>query len=560
MAAFGGFKNCGLARYARYRQPIEDRAPEIGAEQSRTLTDKGPRLVIDSHPSTTLKSPQLRAPLRPSDVSVPQVATYGPHSSTCAAQDKSRPVPTAGSMLMTVRSRALLPLIVLSACTGERRDAVLRWTSADSVRGDAILAPLIAGHEFMGAVALVRSGKVVYARGAGKANVAAGADLTPTTPADGGSLTKTPTAAAVCTLVHEGRIAIDTPVTAYVAVYPYERTTVRQLISQTNGLPPAYEVFDPYFGPESLRTTAALLTTVRRAMPQPLFPPGTRFEFSNLGFDAAALVVERVTGQPIGHYFRVRFLAPLGMDASFARPGRLADFPQPRTMGYRWADSVWAVVDVLDNEAFIGGSNVYFSTLDLARWAAAHATGSALPAAIRTLGEPRPVIDGQPSSINGLSWYCDAPTVRCYYTGAINAFHSLAYWDRSRGDAVAMISNSDLAPWTLITLQRDLVDALAGREPARTPRPTFVAFEDGRRSVWVGRYAAPPGDTITVVDSREGLRVRHAAGLEFDAFHVTPDLFYVPGLDHVVGLRRDGDVIRMHVRSMFVDFVAPRLP
>lgn len=464
--------------------------------------------------------------------------------------------------MMGLRASLLASLLVLSAwaCAGEPRAIRAGWTPTDSARVDAILAPLIASHEFMGAVAFVRDGQVVYARGAGKADVAAGRDFTPSTPADGGSLAKTLTAAAVWTLVHEGRLAIDTPVTAYVPEYPYAGTTVRQLITHTNGLPIAYEMFDPYFGPHELRTTVALLTTVRRAMPQPRFPPGMRFEYSNLGFDAAALIVERVTGQPIARYFQERFFAPLGMTASFARPGRLADFPKPRTMGHRWVDSAWVVVDVFDNEAFVGGSNVYFSALDLARWAGAHATGTALSPAIRALGEPRPIIDGHPSSINGLSWYCDESAERCHYTGDINAFHSLAYWDRSRGAAVAMLSNSDLAPWTLITLQRALVAVLAGREPDRPLRPAFVAVDDARRGAVVGRYLAPSGDTLHVSDSRDGLRLRIGSGLDVDVFHITRDMFYVPALDYFMGFSGDADALRIHVRSMFVDFDVRRLP
>jgi CubicO group peptidase (beta-lactamase class C family) len=412
----------------------------------------------------------------------------------------------------------------------------------------------------MGAVAFVRDGKIVHAQGAGMADVAARRAFTPATPADGGSLAKTLTAAAVWTLVHEKQIAIDTPVTAYVPEYPYPATTVRQLIAHTNGLPPYYEVFDPYFGPTEVRTTAGLLAVVRRAMPQPRFVEGTRFEYSNLGFDAAALVVERVTGQSIGAFFRSRFFAPLAMDSAFARPGRLADFPPLRTMGYRWADTAWVIADVFDNEAFIGGSNVYFSVLDLARWAAAHATDTALPQAVRTLGQVRPLIDGRSSPINGLSWYCDDAGDRCQYTGDNTAFHSLVYWDRARGAAVAMVSNSSLAPWTLITLQRDLVAALEGRAPDRTPRAAFVNVATDERAAVAGRYVMPGADTIAVTDSRTGLRLRVGSGLEFDLFQVAPAEFYVPGLDQFVGFSGDAPARRMHVRSMFADFVTPRVP
>ncbi len=429
--------------------------------------------------------------------------------------------------MQDMRARSLSLLIFVPACAGDgdRPDPGTGWTTADSARVDAILAPLVATHEFMGAVAFVRNGTVIHAHGVGMADVAAGRPFTPDTPADGGSLAKTLTAAAVWTLVQERRIAIDTPVTAYVREYPHAATTVRQLISHTNGLPPLDEAFAPHFGPLEERTTDGLLAVVRRSMPQPRFVPGTRFEYSNLGFDVAALVVERVTGQPIASVFRERFFAPLGMDSAFARPGRLADFPGPRTLGHRWADTAWVVADVFDNEAFIGGSNVYFSALDLARWAGAHATGNALSPAVLALGHSRPVIDGRPSPITGLSWYCDEADERCQYSGAINAFHSFVHWDRARGEAVAMVSNSDIAPWTLITLQRDLVSALARHEPDGGPReePAFVPVDARRREVIAGRYAAPDGDTIAVLE---------AGG---------------------------ADARRMHVRSMFVDFVVPRV-
>lgn len=468
---------------------------------------------------------------------------------------------TSHRIVMPMRAPVCCTLLFLSACVGAdgKRDIATQWSAVDSLRVDAILTPLADAHQFMGAVVIVREGQVVYARGVGMADVAAGRAFTPYTPSDGGSLAKPLTAAAVWTLVNDRRIVIDTPVTTYVRAYPHAGTTVRQLITHTNGLTPYYEAFDPYFGPTDIRTTEKLLDVVRREMPRPRFTPGTRFEYSNLGFDAAALVVERLTGQSIATYFREQFFIPYGMDSSFARPGKLADFPGPRTLGYRWTDSAWTVVDVFDNEAFVGGSNVYFSTLDLARWAGAHATGSAPPFAVRSLGQKRPDIDGRPSAISELSWYCDESGERCQYSGAINAFHSLAYWDRARKSAVAMMSNSDMAPWTLISFQRDLVAAMEGREPNRTPPPMFDTVAADARGEIAGRYATPQGDTITVTLSPDGLRMQQGRGLEYDVFHVAPAAFYVPGLDYFVGYSGGANARTMHVRSMYVDFVAAQV-
>lgn len=60
--------------------------------------------------------------------------------------------------------------------------------------------------------------------------------------------------------------------------------------------------------------------------PTPSFPPGSRFDYTNFGFDLAALVIERVTGQDYATFLRERFFSRLDMNASFARPARLADW------------------------------------------------------------------------------------------------------------------------------------------------------------------------------------------------------------------------------------------
>ena len=432
------------------------------------------------------------------------------------------------------------------------------WTEADSLRVEAILAPLIARHEFMGAVVLVRHGQVVYARGAGSADVARNIPFTPSTPADGGSLAKTFTAAAVWELVDEGRVALDTVVTAYVPEYPYPGTTVRQLLTHSNGLPPYYEAFDPYFAPGHVRTTTDLLAVVRREMPTPRFPPGERFEYSNLGWDVAALVVERVTGQRIEDFFRQRFFAPLRLTTAFARPGRFADWPGPRTLGYRWKRDGWEVADVYDGEAFIGASNLYLSALDVARWAAAHADGGVMPAAVHEHGQPPSVIAGQVSAISARSWYCDESGARCHYGGTNNAFQSLAYWDRDRREAVAMVSNSGLPARSLIALQRDLVAALAGL-PADGPAPEPLPIDSGRLVRLVGRYAWSARDTLVVSGDTTGLRWRIGTGLETDLFVIERAALYLPSLD--LHAAATGDSLRpsLHVRSLRIDRTLPRL-
>ncbi len=446
----------------------------------------------------------------------------------------------------------VLPAFLLLSCGGQDTPPTIAG------RVDAVMTPLVAAHEFSGAVVLVRSGELVYQRGFGMANHAEGLAFTPDTPTDGGSMAKTFTAAGLWWLVHEQRVSIDALTSHYLPHFPHPHTTVGQLLTHSNGLPPYYEMFDPHFKPDEIRSTKALLAVVAREFPEPGFVPGSRFEYSNLGYDTAVQVIEQVTGQSFEDYLVERFFTRLVMDNSFARPARLSDWQGVRTLGYRWKDNAWKVVDVFDLEAHLGASNIYFSAADLARWASANATGKAIPAEVLALGQQRSSISGQPSPITGLSWYCDSAATRCYYTGSINAFHSFVYWDRAREEAVVYVSNSSLPPWPAATLARDLVAVLA-EQPLPVEEPVeFLRYKAEEISATTGRYVSPELGIITLAQSGDSLWLRVDAGLAFDVFQVSRDAFYVPGPDYWLAFSGERAAPRLHLRSVFVDTSATR--
>ena len=431
---------------------------------------------------------------------------------------------------------------------------------------DALVEPLVAAHQFSGAVALMRDDRIVYARGFGQASHEPAVAFTPATPSDGGSLAKTFTAAGLWMLVHEGRLAIDRPVKSIVPEYPHAGVTFGQLIAHSNGLAPDYESFDPHFKPGEPRTTEAMLRIAGGSTPAPSFPPGTRFEYTNLGYDAAGLVIERISGQTYADFMRERFFRPHGLVDSFARPAHFAQWPVPRTRGYRFRDGRWQDHDAYDDEAFYGASNLIFSARDLARWGNAWAHARVLPPAAERAGSEYPRIAGRPSAINGLSWYCAAGERRCHYTGSLNGFHALVYWDRERRESVAFVSNSAVAPWTIIPLQRGLVDLLAGR-PAAGPQPAAAALariEPAASAELAGRYRMPGVGTLVLRAGGPGLRVQVDGGLELDAFPVSRSVFYVPGTDWWLAFGRDASSgptgWRLHLRGMYHEADAVREP
>lgn len=174
-----------------------------------------------------------------------------------------------------------------------------------------------------GVIALVRVGDRTKVVTGGLADVA---DERPTAPGQTfpiASITKPMTATLVMQLVEEGRVALDDPARTWLPeLRPVDATiTVEQLLSHSSGLSETVEADVKRVGFD----TAALL---RRSASRPLdFPPGTRGTYSNIGYGALGLLVERVREQPLAAVLEERVFQPAAM-ASSSLGGR------PEVQGY----------------------------------------------------------------------------------------------------------------------------------------------------------------------------------------------------------------------------------
>ncbi|GIH64963.1 serine hydrolase domain-containing protein [Microbispora siamensis] len=222
-------------------------------------------------------------------------------------------------------------------------------------------------------------------------------------PIDGhvriGSNTKTFTATLVLQLVAEGRIALDTPVAAYLPEFDLDgRITVRMLLQHTSGVfnftGEYYD--DGTFAPGIPATTAGKewvdnrFTTyrpeelVRLALSKPArFEPGTDWSYSNTNYVLARLLIEKVTGRSVAEEMQRRILGPLGLSGT-VQPTSETDIPEPHAHAYyRYEeDGQTRTVDVTrHNPSWISsGGDMISTTRDLHTFIAALLGGRLLPA------------------------------------------------------------------------------------------------------------------------------------------------------------------------------------
>lgn len=190
-----------------------------------------------------------------------------------------------------------------------------------------------------GAVAVLRDGKLIYARGFGYADVEKKTPVPPDALFRLASVSKPITGVAIMKLVEEGKLQLDdrvAPLIAHLAPAPgatvdprWEQITIRHLLNHTGGWDrdKPNGGFDPMFRPGVAATAvgatapASAETVIRYMKGLPLdFDPGTRFVYSNFGYAILGRVIERLSGLPYEEYVRARVLLPVG--AHRTRQGR----------------------------------------------------------------------------------------------------------------------------------------------------------------------------------------------------------------------------------------------
>jgi len=165
------------------------------------------------------------------------------------------------------------------------------------------------------AVAIVKDGKIVYAQGYGHRDVKRGLKMTPDTLFAIGSCSKAFTAAALGILVDDKKLEWDKPVRNYLPDlmladgYATEHIRPRDLVTHQSGLPRHDLVW--YGSPLSRKELFERLRYLELSAPL-----HAKYQYNNLMYMTAGILVERVSGITWEEFVRQRILGPLEMKNS----------------------------------------------------------------------------------------------------------------------------------------------------------------------------------------------------------------------------------------------------
>src|ERR1035437_4768401 len=168
------------------------------------------------------------------------------------------------------------------------------------------------------AVAIVKDGKIVVAKGYGVRKLGDPTPVDEFTMFGIGSNTKAFTTAALATLVDEGKLSWDDPVyqrlPGFVMYDPYvsHEMTIRHLLTHRSGM--GLGEGDLLFWPHSTYTREEIIHKLRFMKPASSFR--SHYAYDNLLYMTAGQIILAVTGTSWDDYIRQRIFAPLGMNHS----------------------------------------------------------------------------------------------------------------------------------------------------------------------------------------------------------------------------------------------------
>jgi len=218
---------------------------------------------------------------------------------------------------MTQRSIRLIAILLIALLCAPAQLRAQDHSAPANLNGlDGFVEQVMKDWKIPGlAVAVVKDGKVVYAKGFGYRDVQKGLKVTPDTLFAIGSCSKAFTATAMAILADEGKLDWDKPVRNYLPelmlhdAYATAHIRPRDLVSHQSGLPRHDMVW--YGSPLSRKEIFERLLHL-----EPSRPLHGKYQYNNLMFLAAGVLIERVSGATWEEFVRKRILDPLEMKTS----------------------------------------------------------------------------------------------------------------------------------------------------------------------------------------------------------------------------------------------------
>ncbi|HEY9422844.1 MAG TPA: serine hydrolase domain-containing protein, partial [Thermoanaerobaculia bacterium] len=308
-----------------------------------------------------------------------------------------------------------------------------------------------------------------------------------------GSITKQFTAAAVLKLEMEGKLKVTDPLSKHFEGVPEDKRgiTLHQLLTHSAGLVDI--LGDDYEEmPRDRLVREALASKL-------LWPSGTEYRYSNLGYSLLAIVVEKVSGQPYEAFLQERLLKPAGLTTTGYRGPKwdLAKLAHGYSRRGPWGtplDHAWASDGPWWN---LRGNGGILSTVgELYKWHRALEGEAILSKAAKAKYQAPHVPEGGGTHY-GYGWSIaktSRGTTLVTHNGGNGIF--AADFHRYVDEGVVIAIGSNRSDFSSIATVPSIAQLVFGSDVQMPPEP--VKMETKALDRYLGYYALPSGGRLVV--------------------------------------------------------------
>jgi CubicO group peptidase (beta-lactamase class C family) len=218
------------------------------------------------------------------------------------------------------------------------------------------------------AVGVALDGATVASSAYGMADLEHDVPLRPDSIFEPGSVSKQFTAAAILKLALDGKLSLDDPARKYIPELPDYGApiSIRHLLNHTSGLRDWGSIEAIAGWPRTTRAyTQAHVLDILSRQHTLNYPPGAEYSYTNSGYNLLAILVGRVSGEPLAEYTRDTFFTPLGM-ASTSWRDDFHRIVKGRAIAYSQNGN--SVRQLMPFEDVHGNGGLLTTTADLLRW------------------------------------------------------------------------------------------------------------------------------------------------------------------------------------------------
>ena len=251
---------------------------------------------------------------------------------------------------------------------------------------EAIYPTALLRSGFNGSILLAKNGEIIFEDYRGMINFKTKESITANSTFHLASISKTFTATVILHLMEQGKIKLTDPVEKYLANFPYQHITIKNLLTHRSGLPKYDHFMD---GTRSERIKAKnkkgkivyktrfykvpidiaglpnnqeLLQYMIRAQPPVESAPDRRFSYCNTNYAMLALIIEKITKIDFPTYMKDSVFTPLGMKSSYIFSIKdTANY----TPSYNYNKAPFPLEKL---DCIYGDKNVYSNVRDLLQW------------------------------------------------------------------------------------------------------------------------------------------------------------------------------------------------